>query len=264
MGKRAEQVAELSCRILMLPIARFLLTTGMSFGQFVDIAKRAYVTAALDSSNADKSISSIAAKTGIARKEIARIKDETSPAVAEIARELSLPAAILTRWHQDPEFVLKDGRPKSISLREFETLTGLVDEAIDADEMLKELLKSNSIERTAEGSFVPIKRYFIPRREDPRRILRFGIRIADLANTLESNASSNEPVIEASAYNPSIALEHLPILRQIARVQASSLLQSLDDWLTSHAAATNEPGVRAGLGVYFFEDPSERDSVSDS
>jgi len=257
MHRKFSGALVLSCRILMRPIARFLISSGMQYGEFIEIAKTAFVSAACDLGMADEPTSAIAARIGVGRKEVARIRDESEVEFAHLARELSLPGAVLTRWHQDPNFVRKNGSPRRISESDFAMLVRYVDKAISAQEMLRELIASRSVDAHQDGTFSPRMRYFIPHGDDPRRILRFGIRVGDLAETLHRNSISADPVIEASAYNPQIAIEHLPVLRQIARIQATSLLQSLDDWLTSHSTDTTNGSVRAGLGVYFFEDSAE-------
>jgi len=254
MPKKLSDVLEASCRILMRPIARFFVSSGLQYSDFLEISRAEFAKAACDVSPPSEATSSIASRIGIGRRELTRFRDEEDIDVRKLAYTLSYPAMVLSRWHQDSEFVREDGVPRRISAAEFRLLVAGIDSDIVPDRILKELLSSKAIEAHLDGSFSPKIRYFIPRGGDPRRILRFGIRVGDLANTLHRNAVAAEPSIEASVYNSHVPIKHLPIFRSVARTHGNGLLQSLDDWLTAHAEPGSDEVVRAGVGVYFFED----------
>jgi hypothetical protein len=48
----------------------------------------------------------------------------------------------------------------------------------------------------------------------------------------------------------------LPAFRKLSSAQAMALLVKLDRWLAAHAndPPGDEPPVRLGLGIYYFED----------
>ncbi|MDH3769318.1 MAG: hypothetical protein OES99_12835, partial [Gammaproteobacteria bacterium] len=68
-----------------------------------------------------------------------RFRDEEDIDVRKLAYTLSYPAMVLSRWHQDSEFVREDGVPRRISAAEFRLLVAGIDSDIVPDRILKEL-----------------------------------------------------------------------------------------------------------------------------
>jgi hypothetical protein len=105
-----------SCRYLLLPVVRFLLRHGVTWSEFSDLSKDAYVLVARSdygiqgrpTNNARTAI-----LTGLSRREVARVRDRlVQGGVTAEENQGNRISQILTGWHVDSEFTDENGRPK--------------------------------------------------------------------------------------------------------------------------------------------------------
>ena len=133
--------------------------------------------------------------------------------------------------------------------------------------MLKELLRVHAVKQSADGTVVPIMRYYMPDPMDSDAILRAGEVIADLTNTLEYNLQRDRPVdsrtrFEGRAWNADIPGSAEPLFRDFLEVEGQAMLERADAWLAEHQQ-DKEPSRRArklrlGIGVFQIQEPSKR------
>jgi hypothetical protein len=62
-----------------------------------------------------------------------------------------------------------------------------------------------------------------------------------------------------------VPVSDLTQFRKLSAKQAQALLEQLDKWLSEHSAAAADgehpqPRTRAGLGIFYFEDPPATNS----
>jgi hypothetical protein len=72
-----DQIIE-SCRYLLLPLVRFLLKQGVTFAEFAELAKEAFVLVAREDYGVQgrpTNNSRVAMLTGISRREVSHIRD---------------------------------------------------------------------------------------------------------------------------------------------------------------------------------------------
>ena len=255
-----------ACRMFMIPIARFLLRYGFSYREFAEIAKWAFVRVATDEYGLRgrvTNVSRVAVMTGLSRKEVRRIRETAIDLPNTRDHELSLPARVLSFWHQDMDFIGPNGDVMELELESdsisFSVLVRRACGDVPAGAILRELMRAGSVKQTSEGRLKAVKRYFVPEQTDPKLVERLGLRVRDLVTTIDYNmTSTDDPVrrFEATAYNNAIPMAALPRFKRVVADQGLRFLESIDDWLTAYSENQAEGDVsciRTGVGLYVFE-----------
>mgnify|MGYP007014082397 CR=1 FL=1 len=262
----------LSMQHLLGPLVRLLLRHGVSFAEFEEVARLAYVQAANEHfrlPNRKMSDSRIAVLTGLTRKEVKRLRDLIDAGeLSNKADNAHRATRVLSGWHRDPDFCGSDGYPLNLPMEGERGFSGLVRRYsgdIPAKAMLEELLRVKAVAACEDGESVkPLSRIYMPlAADDPASIRILGTSTRDLLSTLEHNMTidADEPrFLQRSVSNNNISPKMVPIFNRIATEQSQSLLESLDDWLTAHElderdVMEDEADSRVGVGVYFFRNP---------
>jgi len=253
-----------ACRHFMNPIARFLMRNGITFKEFAEVSKVAFVEVASSDyglRGRPTNISRVAVLTGLTRKEVKRLRDSLRGREQPVDPTLGRPAQILTVWHQDVRFIDSHGHPKILPMDGdygFRQLVREVGGDVPPGAMLTELIRAGAIEVFGEDQYRCKKRYFNPEGIDEFTSTRFGECLHDLAETMVFNlAHPNEEDrrFEYRVWNERVNPETLAHLQTIVRKQGRSMLEILDDLLTSYEIdPENATDVaRCGVGVYYFE-----------
>ncbi|MBT8100660.1 MAG: hypothetical protein KJO82_12965 [Gammaproteobacteria bacterium] len=247
----------MACQMFLYPIAKFLLAHGMKFNEFVEVARLAFVQAAADS---EESVSAIASVTGITRKDVARLKEQPRLDANGLVEKIGVPAVVLSHWHQDEDYVQQDGTPKAIRRTGrfgFDQLIAKIDIKLDPGQVLHDLQDSGALSVLRNGLLQPRMRYFVAQKNDARRILRYGLRLRDLAFTLHRNYAESSDLFEASAYKSHVSGRTLPVIRRMAREHGLAVLRAFDDWLAMQTDRSQGERSRIGVGFYLFEETDE-------
>lgn len=269
--------SDLQSRILsalgtcLRPLARVLLRSGISYRQFSEVAKLAFVHEALadkDQRGRIKNISRVAIRTGLSRKEVARIKKRfTVVAANDDSRLAASPrsshaARVLQLWHVDPAFVDHEGNPKVLPVSgDSETFSALVRAAggdVPPGAVRAELLAAHAINEMPDGRLAPVRRYFVPSDVGEDLVVGLTHILAPVLEVLAHNTGSvkHEPFVQRLAYSDRLIPAAVPLFRHLAQARATDFLQSIDDWLSSNEESTPRPGakgLRVGVGVFYYE-----------
>jgi hypothetical protein len=130
---------------------------------------------------------------------------------------------------------------------------------IPATALVKELVRSQTIERTADGRYRALRRYYMPSPMDARAVERSGSVLADLVATVEHNLARGDRDLarfEGRAQNRRIDPRHLPAWRAFMEREAQGFLERVDEWLSTHEATDEAVGIRLGAGVYAIQEPN--------
>lgn len=259
MADRMKVAIEQACQMFMYPIAKFLLARGFKYPDFAAVAKLAFVQAA---DELEPTVSAIASKTGMPRRDVLRFKDVVPINVNELFYARKRPSAVLSRWFQDKDYLEDGGRPRAIEFSGpdgFEDLVKRVEPGWDPQECYERLIEVSAISRTSTGRIYPSARYYIPPSDEPTAMFHYGLSLRDLAVTLSRNLGQDKvKVLEAASYSVPLDLDELPVVRRVARLQGVALLEAFDDWLTaqtSHLPSKHQVDrVRTSLYVLYYED----------
>ena len=257
-------------RRVLRPIVRLLIRVGMSFDEFAEVARGAYIESAIR----DRSIGvpvareRIAFVTGMSREQVdyyidgERARTTFKPTLARAAME------VLHKWHTDPQYLGPYGIPIELEFdsppgRCFQSLVGQVDSKASAGLMLEELLRAGSVVHSGEKHYRAVARWFIaPECLSPHRLENFGDTLGHLAQTLEYNvniAETENKRLERFVFaDKGIPRELLASFEAHARARTLQFLSEVDDWL-GHSASTDsvqqDTRAEVGVNVFLYVDP---------
>jgi hypothetical protein len=252
-----------ACRIWLRPVARWLLRSGVTWKEFAELSRNVFVSTASEEfgiRGRPTNVSRVALLTGLARREVRRERLAADVARPQVEEALNHASRVLSGWHLDADFLDEHGRPRVLPAHgdagSFAALLKRYAGDIPTTALVKELLKSRSIEREGDGYRV-LRRYYMPRPMDGRSVERAGSVLADVVATVEHNLArtADEPTrFEGRAQNRHVDPRHLPAFRAFLEREGQGLLERVDDWLAAHevpaTAAGDAPRMRLGVGVY--------------
>jgi hypothetical protein len=253
------------------PIARWLLKSGVTWKEFAELSRGVFVSVAAEEfglRGRQTNVSRIALLTGMTRREVRRYREsDVDTAVVDVRAEddLNHASRVLAGWHLDREFIDEIGKPRTLDATgEGTTFAQLVRRYagdIPVTALTKELVRSGSIERTTDGRYRALRRFYMPRAMDGQAVERAGAVIADLAATVEHNLSrdaTEPPRFEGRAQNRHVDPRQLPAFRAFMEREGQAFLERCDEWLSAHEA---QPGagapvatLRLGVGVFAIQE----------
>jgi len=256
----------------MRPLARMLLRSGIGFPQFAEISKQAFLLEAQsekDGRGRSANLSRIAIKTGLSRKEVARLSKRLSDACTKSRSERlvdfqSLHAErVLQLWHSGARFVDHRGSPRELPFLDDEiSFSALVKAAggdVPAGAVRAELLAAGAILETEDGLLRPVKRHFVPSDVGEELLVGFTHMIYPVLEGVARNTDErcSVPFIQRLVYSDRLSPDAAPLFRRVAREQVTAFVESVDDWLSANElpdSGSRQPS-RYGIGVFYFEGP---------
>jgi hypothetical protein len=143
------------------PIARWLLKSGVTWKEFAELSRGVFVSVAAEEfglRGRPTNVSRIALLTGMTRREVRRYRESEAETPVEDVRaedDLNHASRVLAGWHLDREFIDERGQPRALDAKgegaTFEQLVRRYAGDIPVTALIKELLRSSSIERTTDG-----------------------------------------------------------------------------------------------------------------
>jgi hypothetical protein len=268
----------------MLPVARLLLRSGITYQQFELVAKRAFVLEAAndpDSRGRPTNTSRIAVKTGLSRKDVKRLRDlltaEPMPSKGFAADQSGPPARVLHAWHVDRRFVGRDGKPRDLEFQDdkagFCALVRAVAGDVPPGAVRTELKRAGAVLDLEDGKLRAVKRYYVPGNVDEKAITVMSGMVFPLASGIAHNADPSRKVggfIQRYAFSQTLRPEAVDQFRTWSREQATRFIEQMDDWLAEHEEEVGNSSVgeqgdyrNAGIGVFYYEGPSAEDVISE-
>ena len=239
-----------------------LLKCGMTWKEFSDISKSVFVDVASAEYGIDgrpTNVSRVSILTGISRKEVKRQRDLLASAALPVTRKTNDATRVLSGWHQDEEFVDENQAP--LILREtgseatFEELCSRYGGDISPSTMLKELLKTGSVQRLQNGDLEVLQRYYQPTIHDDENLMFAIDRIRDVIDTMNNNVfldEGGELRFGGFADNEAIPVTSIPAFHKYMDSLGQAFLEEIDDWLTANAAKSSDSIQTARIGISLF------------
>lgn len=269
---RSKAALAACCRALLRPLARLLLRSGLTWKEFAEIAKGAYVQVATSEfgiRGRPTNVSRVAILTGIGRREVRKQRAILEAAPEAVPAYLNAATRVLSAWHQEAEFLDADGKPRDLSAQgsspSFEDLWRRHGGDLPMGALLKELQSVGAVRALPGGRLRVLKRAYIPSQLDPEKVLRAGTVLEDFGNTVVHDLLAEESEMlrfERRASNAQVDARALPEFRRMLEREGQALLERIDAWLTAHSVdidrATAARPVRLGVGVYHIQTDQPR------
>lgn len=262
-----------SCRYLLLPVVRFLLKHGVTWSEFAEVSKEAYVAVARQDHGLQgrpTNNSRVAMLTGLSRREVANVRDRLldrdESAASLHGNRIS---QILSGWHSDTEFTDELGHPKDLPdtgpTGSLPSLLKRYAGDLPHRAIRKEMLQRGLIAELDDTHLRVLKRDYVYSKLDPEIVRQMGIALHDHAATLEHNldeARASAPRFEGMAENARMSPKAFKTFQDFVQSRGYAFLEEIDTWLSRNQIDEQESAdartVRLGVGAYFIYEESEQ------
>jgi len=264
-----------ACRAALRPLIRMLLKHGVMHREFVELSKEVYVDVARREyglRGRPTNLSRTALLTGLDRKEVGRIRQRLSEAPdsggseASGARQDRI-SRLLSGWHQDPDYLRRDGTPMMLPLRgpapSYESLVKRYAGDVPGITILRELERTGAVKLYNDSAVEVLRRNYRLDTMDPESLMRAGSVLSDVGYTVAHNLyrkPDDASRFEARVTNLRVPQAALPAYREMVSRECQGLLEKIDAWLAAHESEDGDEGggQRVGLGMYWIqsEDPT--------
>jgi hypothetical protein len=252
------------------PLIHVLLSCGITWREFAELARTTYVEVATESfgkRGRPTNVSRTAILTGLARRQVRRQRQLLSEAPNAPPGYVTKASLVLSAWHLDPQFRDRRGRPALLRMTgRGRTFTALIERSGGADvrpsTLLKELINAGAVRTRPDGRLEAVKRDYIPHAMDEQLIRLWGTVIADVATTYVHNLTRTGKTtrrFERSAVNDRMPVSAAPEFARFLEQEGQIFLERIDKWLTARQdtpAGGREMArtVRLGVGLYQIQD----------
>jgi len=178
---------------------------------------------------------------------------------------------VIAGWVRDREFSDAAGDPMALGAEGAGASFGLLVKRYSGDvparAVLDELLRVGAAERMGDGRIRLLARAYIPSTSDLDKLDILGADVADLIATIDHNLQrgGSDPRFQRKVMYDNVPEESAAEFRALSAAQAQALLEAMDKWLSQHdrdanPSRTGKGRVRAGVGIYYFEENLEQQS----
>jgi hypothetical protein len=264
-------------RYLLKPLVRLATKNGVSFPEFSEALKQAFVTVAADQMRlsgkgpTEEGISLIA---NIQKTEVRQILESGSEGNLGLVAQQSNPLArVLAAWHTDVKYngpygVLRDlpfslkeseARKSDVSKDEY-TFTQLVADycpGISPQDLLDELIRTGCVQDVGKSYFRAVKRSYVPSPLSARSILLFARVVHNICEAAEVNlraeSVSGKGLIQRSIYTRyGITKQDLKAFDKFIRERGQIFADDIDNWLSERDKEDCKDSVKTGVDFYHY------------
>jgi hypothetical protein len=261
--------------LVLRQLAKALLSAGISYREFAEISKTAFVDVATENyglRGRPTNISRVAVMTGLTRKEVRRIRDRSAAGDETVIEKQTPMSHILHRWFTDEDFLDQSGQPAVLEFNDgknsFSALVRKHGGDIPAGAMRTELKRIDAVEEASDGKLRALKRNVSGLNVQERLITGLANVIYPAALTLAHNTSSDTEStwVQRTAATRFVRKSDISRLRRISSDRLVELTESIDDLFVAYETlyekdATYESVRAVGIGVFYFEEDKEESDV---
>jgi hypothetical protein len=272
MGESLKRAVHQALLRLLVPVASLLLELGIGIGEFLSVAKLAYVRAARTQASAATgamlrpNATRIAVVTGLTRKDVASIlaAGDDEPTVSQRGGHRA--ERVLSGWWNDPEFQDEFGRPAVLSKLGSANSFAALCERYSGDPrfsaILEELIRVQAVKQSADGRIAALSRTYATVRWDPQGVLELGEELAEHCQTLLHNLKNpTRPRTARRIFNTRLDPRYAPMLIRDLEQQLTTFAESVDDAVNAPQYTVTEEAdnrtVKLGIGFYLIEGEGE-------
>lgn len=266
---------------VLAPLVRLLIAKGVTYQVASELLKRVYVRAGLehyrDTHNETAPTGTqLSLLTGLNRKEIRRLTDESTQAVAP-AGVTSHAAAVHATWLTAARYQASGGGPAALARHArgqadaltFDDLVKSITTDHRPTAVLEELLRLGLVEEveSSNGSQVILRdQPFLPRASFTDRLVPLAENLGDHASAAVSNVLTEDPpFLERSVFSDELSAASVRALQQVV----SQEWLRLHDELIAAAVAREDADAKSGattdqrmrVGLYFYSESTKKDAT---
>jgi hypothetical protein len=259
-------------RHLLRPLVRLLLLHGISFTIFCELVKSAYVKVAdaelrLDSK--PQTDSRISLLTGIHRREVNRLRNETVTEI-DLTQHASMSALLLAIWSGHPDYLDEQGLPiplprlaSQAEEQSFESLVQSVSKDFRSRVVLDEWLRQGIITLDSDDRVRLSADAFVQPQDMAEKIYYFGQNIHDhIAATVHNLSGSSPPFLERCVFYDKLSADSVKELADYSRIAGMRSLHSVNKRaaeLQQRDRKNADAIYRANFGVYQYSEAETQD-----
>lgn len=272
----SKQSAALCAAPILAALSEVMLEEGISYSEFAELAKQAFVTAAEQVLRSEKKVSDsrIAILTGMHRKDIKRLREMELTTLSPERAKTNRSTAVISAWTREAQYLDENGGPKILAFDgATPCLTQLIHEFsgdMPARAVRDELERMCVIEKVADGWKLRLPSY-IPDKSKAAILDLLGSDTTDLIHTIHHNikADKNDKYFQRKVEYDQLAPSTVEDFGQFAAEDSLDLLKRFDRWLAKRekadkkkrSAVSNTPVMRAGVGIYFFSEQRPNNNI---
>ncbi len=272
--KDRPQIVLTSVLRLLKPLARLLLSSGVTYPAFAAALKRVFLQAAQDELAArgmPVTDSALTLLSGVHRRDVRTLlrsepmaTKANKAADAPARAQLSLASEVVTRWLHDTRFKGTRGRsrtlPRGADADSFDSLVASISSDVRPRAMLDELKRLGAAAEDEDGSVRLLAGSFAPRQGFEEMSWLFADNLHDHLAAASANLQGEANFLEQSVFVDEITEASAAQLQEAAvlawkqafkTVMAKAQARFDTD---ASEAEPNDRNHRARFGVYFFSD----------
>lgn len=247
----------------------------MTLDEFAEVARRVYVDVASNEFKLEgrkQTISRISMLTGIQRKEVSRLQKLSIFEQTELDSSYNRGVRITSGWRHDRRFSTRAGKAKALSLEgenSFAELVRRFSGDLPYRAVLDEFLRVGVVEVRNDKVVLKNPAGYVPSESDEIQINILGQATADLIGTIHHNVTSQDDTrLQLTVAYNNLSPRVAALFKQKSQAEGWDLIKAFDTWLSKHDRDNNpkkiveekeEGRVRAGVGIYFFQEPFEEE-----
>ena len=257
---------------LLRPLARVMLNHGMAYGDFAELARKAFVDEGFEylrRSGRRPTISGVSALTGLTRKEAKRLQEESLAEDADTSQRYNRATRVISGWVEDGSFHDDQGEPAILPLEgdegSFAALVKKYSGDIPVAAMLSVLQNSQTV--AVDGDRIELlQRAYIPMSTPVDKLNILGTDVAQLISTIGHNleAEPGDRLFQRKVSSNLIRPEAISAFREFSSKRSQHLLEEYDHWLSEHEIDAAEKSPKSGsyvaVGIYFTDQSHEEES----
>jgi len=263
-------------RRVLRPLIRLLLSHGIRFQTFCDLAKSAYIQVAEEEFQLDSKAqtdSRISLLTGVHRRDVKRLRAE-SQAVSNLPLQASLSAQLLALWSGHPEYLDPQCMPLPLPRlaskggeHSFEALVRSVSKDFRARVVLDEWLRQGIVTLDEQDNVHLAADAFVSPHGIDEKTFYFGQNIHDhLAATVQNLSSTTPPFLERCVYYNKLTAESVKEYERVAKSAGMRALHTVNRYaieLQKRDAGNPDAIYRTNFGIYNFSEQDRGDGTHD-
>jgi hypothetical protein len=252
--------------VALKPLAKVLLQTGIGYREFADVAKAAFIyeaTAGYGLRGRATNISRVAVMTGVARKEVKKVRANSLDDLLSNSINESPASVILSRWHNDERFCDQKNGPFILNFdggqNSFSNLVSSYAGDIPPGAMRTELMRVGAVKEVEDRKLQVLKRYFVPSDIDNKLLIGLADVVGADLNTLAFNCAPGK--LSGARFHRVVSVDGMPEdclqdVQEEAKKRLSGLADEFDDFLVGQVASDKSQALssgQVGIGLFYYE-----------